>query len=218
VQPVFLEVLDQGAAGAVNDAFRLTGRSRREHDEQRMVEGETLPSIKLASPAGSNEIAQAMQLRCAGRDRAVIQRDDRGETRQSRGNLGNALADRIGGVVRRRRNMRHHLDGIELGKPAEDREAAHLGCAARKYGADRRCCQSRDDGLAAVARHGDDAVARSHTEPAESGRQPQHSLAQRAPGQAVPPTALGDAGQRWRVVKLPAADQRLGIVQPEPGE
>jgi hypothetical protein len=61
MQLVLLEMLQQGTAMAVHDALRNTGGARREHDEQRVIEGQRR-KIDLGGSKGGDEvrIAQAV--------------------------------------------------------------------------------------------------------------------------------------------------------------
>jgi hypothetical protein len=96
MQPVLLHMLEQGAAGAVLDAFRRARGAGGEHGEQGLVE-------RMAQPAGSvlvtNGIAQQIgkpvrgHRPLAGGKRAVVQRDDRGEAGQAGRRCADALGD-----------------------------------------------------------------------------------------------------------------------------
>ena len=66
VQLVFLQVLQQRAAGAVHDAFRRAGGARGEQDVERMVERQ-LREVDRARGVRREEVGQAQRVGEAGR-------------------------------------------------------------------------------------------------------------------------------------------------------
>jgi hypothetical protein len=77
MQPVLFEVFQQGAAGAMHNAFRRSGGARREQDEERMIERMTLPD-KIAGAVAAYQIGEPIHRRSQPiRQNAIIECDDR---------------------------------------------------------------------------------------------------------------------------------------------
>ena len=95
VQAVLLQVHQERAARAVDDAFRLPRRARRIEDEERAVEGAAAPGDRAGREA-ARERLQRHRLRYGGNVRLVHQvgdDDDLFDRGQAGGDLGELRAD-----------------------------------------------------------------------------------------------------------------------------
>jgi hypothetical protein len=78
MQAVLLDVLEQDAAGTMNDAFRRAGGAGGEQDEERVVERETRPDTQSRA-RGGRKCGEGLNRYTQPREVAVIERDDGGQ-------------------------------------------------------------------------------------------------------------------------------------------
>ncbi len=214
MQLVFLEVLQQRAAGAVHDALGHAGGTRGEHDEQRMVERQALER----------------QLRRLERRHEVMHIDRTGDASEVR------VAARVWndhGMAHRRqerhhlRHARHHVDRLAAIEVAVGRDQhlrfylaetveyalrSEVGRAGRPGRAQAGGCQHRDDRTGDVRHVARDAVAHAHARCAQRLLQPGHLVVQLREGDRAAHLALATKDDRDGLVR--AAQQVLGVVEP----
>ena len=216
MQPVLLHMLQQGAAGAVLDAFRRARGAGGEHREQGMVERVAQPARPVLATNGiAEQIGKPVQGHrpLAGGKRAVVQRDDRGEARQAGCRSGDALGDgdaQIPWLCPETTEQHHRL---ERGETREDGGNAHVRRAAGEGRAKGSGGQGGNDRLGIVACDRRDMIARAHTQPLQRRRQPGDRDAQCATREPVA-AAAGVTGRQDRLVGT-AGEEALGVVETE---
>ena len=207
VQAVLLQVLDQGAASAMDDALWRPGGARGEEDEERVVEGKALPTIGQG-PRGwvGGELGEAVDGKLDGvRGRRAVQRHQRLQAGEGGGDLGDVVAAQ----VRQQQLRRELLEAAEDGGGAHVRGGAGEGCAEGCGGkrADRR--------LGGVGGDRGDAVSGTDAEPTQVRRHRPHLRAQLAAGDLLARPVAVATHQRDLLVLLgrTCRQQVLGVAQ-----
>lgn len=175
VQAMLLQVLEQGASGAVDDALRSAGGAGGEEDEERVVEGKPLPASRQRLGWGrGDQVGEPLHgNRTGGRDGVVVEREH-GLQRGKRGDhVGEGVAV-AGGEEQLRR---------KLLEAAEDRRRPHIRGGAGEGGAEGGGGERRDDRFGVVGGDRDHPVAAADAEGAHVARKAPDALAQLAPGQ-----------------------------------
>ena len=219
LQPVFLHMLQQRAAGAVHDAFRHAGGARRKQNIERMIERQPREG-QLFRRMGFEEIFQrprARNLRGGFCRIAEIGHDHHGR----RG--GELLGDGCDLVGNRQRLAvvpiavdRHEDLGLDLAKAVEHPALAEIGRAGREDGAERSDRQHQRDGLRQIRHHRRDAVALADAGRAQRLLQPRDQRLQLVPGQPVGDLVL--AAEDQRVARAGRLQQVLGEIDLGVGE
>ena len=217
MESVFLHVLEQGSACAVHDAFRSTCGSRREQDEQRMVEREH--PIGVALVGVHLEIREPVARPRAVRERSAIQGDQRLQAREPtrdvgdvRTQVGRVRAVGVGEV--RKEELR-----LQLLESRQDRHRAHLGRGARERGAD--CCggDRSHHHFGIVAGDRDDTIARADADRSIARGHGERALAELPPRDPLDLPRNMDRDNRDRVGGCAAlVEQTVEVAEPELGE
>ena len=147
VELVLLEVLDQRAAGAMDDALGDAGRARRVEDVERMVERQRLET-RLAAAAARE--ARSTARRRAGRPgTATLRRTGPRPSSRRSGSRVEDLPDSRQRVVRLSAVEiavgRDEHSGLDLPEAIDHALHAEVGRAGRPDRANRRGAERRDD-------------------------------------------------------------------------
>ena len=186
MQAVFLQVLQQRAAGRMHDAFGNAGRARREEDVERVAEGE-LREDKRPCLVGRRQRVERAPVRQRGRERlgiaGIVHHDDRGAELAGDGlHLGRDVLKLAGipvGVAG------DEEPGFDLAEAVEHALFAEIGRAGGPDGAERGDGEHAGDGLRHVRHHGGDAIALADAERGEGLLEFRDARAQLVPGPAV---------------------------------
>ena len=151
MQPMLLDVFDQHATGAVDDAFGPPGGARRGQHEQRLIERKPLP-MELADPVARQQLGKGAHRQVIRQpQRRVVERDQQGELCQRGCHLRDACGDRRAGVMRQRTDVGDQQARCERCEPLDDRLSAHLGGGRGQARTDRGDRQRGDHRLSVIA-------------------------------------------------------------------
>ena len=196
VELMFLEMLDQRATGAMDNALGHAGRAGRIQDVKRMVERQWLEGERRASMRSDERLPLGIA-------------DDRPlEGRQSAGDIGR-LAAQVEGLptvgVLAGGNQQGRLDLTETIKDPLD---AEVGRARRPNGTNRCRRQNRHDRLRGVGQIGGDAIAPPHAGCAHRCGRRCHVGAELAPRDRPRRSALRARDDRRAIAVLAQAVRR----------
>jgi hypothetical protein len=218
VQLLFLEVLQQRAAMAMDDALGHTGGAGGEHDEQRMAERQTL-EFDLGRTAGTDKIGIAHTIADVGHLRSIgeVANNHRlFDGRQLRHGLG-IFFQAIDGlaVVPVAIDTDEDLRG-DLAEAIQHALHAKIGRSRRPDSAQRSGSQHGDDGFRHVRQIAGNTVTLDHTGRLQRLLKARHFSVERGAGKtsldlAFTPENHGIAGIRL-------LQQILGVVQARVGK
>ena len=218
MKPVFLDVLQQRAARAMDDAFGGAGGAAGIKDGDRMVEGQALEGDglrlegrqRLVPAHGPGEACEIGMLGGIGHDQGVRHR---GQTGKNAAQLlqpvegPTAVVMAIGGD--------QHLGG-DLAETVQHARNAEIRAGRTPHRADRGGGQHGDDRLRQVGQVADDTVAHPHPPAAQQPHQPADVLVKLGVGERALHQVLAAETDGEAAVAPP--QQVLGEIEPGVGK
>ena len=212
MQRVLLQLLQQGAAGAMHDALGHAGRAGRVEDEGRVIERQLLERERRRAIAEVGEhhgvvdrVERGLLVHVGHEHDALDARDlflDRAHGRHAIERLAR-VAIAVGGEQHLRRDL---TEAIEHAARAEVRRTG------RPDRAEARRREHRDHGFRQVRREARDAIAGLHAGGPQAVGDARRFAPQLAPRELPPLAALVTEDDRGSIVV--AAQEIFGVVQP----
>ena len=206
VQSVLAQMLEQGAARAMDDALRLAGSTRRVEDDEWVVERQLgeLQRCRLGEeclpPDGVAQLAAI-----------VVDENDMLDRRNRVERPGNGGHDVVLLAVVPVAAHGDQNPGLDLTESVDDTEWSEVGGTRRPDRADRSRGEHPDHGLGTVRKQCRDAIAAPHTESDQSVAGAGNSVAQFRPGDLHRVGVLGGVDDRRGVIVT--TQQVLGEVE-----
>ena len=218
MQPLFLQMLQQGAAGPVHDAFRHAGGAAGKHDVERRVEIVAV-EVDIAGRERRDVVAQHHAVAHPADRRPFADigyKDGAPDGRQGGLDLRQLIQPVQGlAVVEIAVGREQHL-GLDLSETVEHPLHAEIRRGRGPHRSQRRGGQHGDDRFRHVRHIAGDPVARPHPLGLQGLRQPADGVVEL--GMAQPPAYLVLAPEHDGVAVVAAAQQVLGVVQPGIGK
>ena len=214
LQLVLLEVLEQGAAGRMHDAFRHPRRPRREQDVERVGEGEAGELDRLGRVRRERcleRLRVGQPRRSLGRAAEIRDDDDRrraGQPGRDLLKLVGVVDDLAGVIVAVGGDEQLRLD---LAEAVERPARSEVGRGRGPHRADRGGGERRRDRLRQVGHQPCHPVALSDAEAAEGLLHARYEAAKLAPGKASPHLVL--AAEDDSVTVIAPAEEVLGEIE-----
>ena len=203
VQQQLLQVLEQGAAGAVHDRLGHAGRARRIQNVDRVVERQ-LSERDRRGIVHHKVVVQHRAAERAGHRRRLEERhhDHALQARQAGHDLGElgAHVDRLA-VITVAVDRDQHL-GLDLAEAVDHPLDAEVGRARRPDRAERGGRKHGDDGLCRVRHHRRHPVARADALAPQRRGELRDLLVQFTVAQLAPPPVLGPGDDRGAIVAV----------------
>ncbi|MCY1238499.1 hypothetical protein D9M72_512400 [compost metagenome] len=162
MESVLLQVLQQGAAGRMNDALRNTRRARRKQHIERMAERKPFERQRLRLER-RDEISESLAARDRGRKRCAVAGIGYDQRRhcKARGDRAHLHVDVLALAVIPVAVAGDEQLRRDLAEPIENALLAEIGRAGRPDRPDRGGRQHQRDGFRHVRHHRRDAIARA---------------------------------------------------------
>ena len=196
MEAVLLEVLEEGPAGAVDDALRGAGGARRVHDVERVVEGDRLV-FDRAGGVGEGQLVpgdrarQGPEVGCA----AEVRHDDRELDARDAGEDLADPSERVDGGAVVAVAVRSHEDlGLDLPEAVEHPPHPEVGRAGGPHRPEAGRGEHRDDRLGEVREVARDPVAGADPGRPEPLRGARDVVVELAPGDDPVIDAVGARG------------------------
>lgn len=201
VQPMLLLMLEESAAGAVDDAFRCTGGARRKQHEQRMIERQAGQRGDIERPSVRVTMREVVQgegcdLPAGQGDRLFVERDRGADARKIGDEPGQPVSDRGRAAAHTVPVMVEEQFRLELPEAVAQGVVTEIGRGGAPEGAQCGARQAGHDGIRRVARDGCNARPGSHTDRCQPAGKLQDPACQLAAADALRRPVFVPAEQR----------------------